>query len=129
MSERPDLKALVEKWAPRLRLGAWAIAVSYGRGFDMGDNNATCRFVVENLNAYIQVLDPLDHPADPFQPTLDVEALVVHELLHILFAGSKISSGERLETIILENAIVRITSLLVAMDRGLPHDYPRVLNG
>lgn len=120
--DRPDLTDLVRKWQPRLRLGNWKVTIQYRRIFDMGpQESGNCGWTIENLTAHINLIDPAD-----FDPGLtlpqDTERTVVHELLHLLFAGSKINANEEMERFILEQAITRIADLLVALDRGQPTD-------
>ena len=77
------LSALCAEWQRRLRLQDWNVEVCYAKYYEMQskDSDGECDYVLSCKNAQIRILCPDDCP----EP-IDVEAVLVHELLHLHFA-------------------------------------------
>jgi hypothetical protein len=82
---KPDLEALVAKWKPILRLEDWDIEIEYARKYELADGCAECNANIMRNLCTIKILDPNDINPDEDANTRNVEATVVHELLHIHF--------------------------------------------
>jgi hypothetical protein len=82
---KPDLDVLVAKWKPILRLQDWDIEIEYARKYELADGCAECNANIMRNLCTIKILDPNDINPDEDANTRNVEATVVHELLHIHF--------------------------------------------
>lgn len=116
---RPDLYALVNKWARIMRLQDWVIGIVYKRHYEMDDGKGgTVVWCVRKKNAWITILDPIDYQHNPEEciPP-DVELTVVHELTHLQFALLDDMSLQGLKEDVFEQAVHDISSALVLLDR------------
>lgn len=114
-----SIAASLAYWQKRMRLQEWDVKVQIRRYFDMGpDRKGEVNFSADTLQATVNLLDPADY--DPgFMWPYDPEKTLIHELAHLYFAGSAINDNSRLETGILERAVVRITDALWSQEQQL----------
>ena len=123
MSESLKAKAVrgwLRKWQKRLRLQDWDIEVSVVKSLDVVDG-APIGYVQHDYTgkvAHIQLVDPKYYPeAYPF-PLDDAEAVLVHELGHVLMAELR-ASKKRSEREMREDYVVDVyADALFALDRG-----------
>ena len=121
----PDLSALVAKWQPILRLQDWDITAIYERHFAMDDGKqGGVKWLRRLKQARIRVLDPSDYGVQ-WQPQ-DVEATVVHEMLHVHFA--LVDDYVSLSLDLFEQSIEAISLALIRLDRQTlaPSPHPRL---
>ena len=108
------LKELCVEWRDRLRLNEWDIVVNIYRAREfynegcIGENTLELR----KAESIIRILDPVDYPENTRFP-LDMEQVLVHELLHLLFAPN----DKTLQHDFMEQAIDRLAKVLVDMKR------------
>ena len=83
-----ELQEVCAEWKCRLRLDAWDIVINlyrqrefYSEEECVGENT----YELRKCESVIRIIDPLDYPTNANFP-LDMEVVVVHELLHLLFA-------------------------------------------
>ncbi len=117
-----DLDAILEKWQPRLGLSHWQIAIWYARERDFvnGVSLAEVSHVATCLSANIKILDPMDFDPARTRTEQDVEASVVHELVHLVFVEVEewISPEDKVRSQFdLERAVKRLERALIAADR------------
>lgn len=111
------LKELCKEWQERLRLQAWNIECGIYRGMDFynkgcdGENEYDLR----NGDSLIRILSPLDYPESRFPQ--DMEATLVHELLHLHFAPFEPEKDDGLDHRIMEHVICILSETLVALKR------------
>lgn len=119
-----QLVALCAEWQQRLGLAHWKVAVRYARMADMNEHrDGEIEFVRPRLEALIQILYPLDFPPGPH--VQDVEATLVHELLHLLWAPVQPQYEESEEYIAFEQAINLTARSLVTLRRQIPQSEER----
>jgi hypothetical protein len=114
-TSQAQLDRWVRQWQQVLRLQDWQVKVELCRERDM--KQAGC----EGLNDHnvhlkrsaIQIRDPADHLNADFPA--DIEATIVHELLHLHFAGLYSSKGLQMQ--LWEQAIESIAMAFVGMKR------------
>jgi len=114
----PDLNRLCRKWQRLLRLQDWDVKIRWATGADdqTGDC-ATCKHWDQEKFALIRVTPPDQRTTSAeFHEETDVEADVVHELLHLHFAPFE-SPDDSPEATSQEQAINLIACALVALDR------------
>lgn len=116
-----DGRALTElcaEWQKRLRLMDWLVTVRYRRADDMplANKGGCCSWKITLKAAVVDVLDPVDYPADSHF-LQDVEVTVVHELLHLHIAPF-VADDDTPEDIAQEQAIECIAQALVKAKRG-----------
>lgn len=118
-----EVRQAARYWQNKLRLNDWLIKAYVIRGEDMIDKQ-TEAYVLYNLNkkhADIYILHPDDATDD--EPH-DMEALIVHELLHLHFAPLIQDDVHHdidphpLETTALEQAVESLTSALITTERS-----------
>jgi hypothetical protein len=113
-ANRLNLNVLLKKWQAILRLQDWDITIKYKRHYDMDDNKAGgVSWIKRRKIARISVLDPIDIGTG--WNSEDVEATVVHELLHIQFCMIDDFSGVSAD--LFEQAIEATTNSLIRLDR------------
>lgn len=112
-----ELIPACEFWKERLGLSHWRIGLRIARARDMplGKTQGANEFCVDTEKALISILDPTDYPEGPFPQ--DMEATLVHELLHIPMRYIANPKLETLEATHMEAFIERMARLLVAMNR------------
>ena len=109
---------LCEKWQSALRLGGWDIDAQVVRRADLSDqtNNAEIRYSIPHSQAVLSLLDPEDYDGDGPQ---DHEVSIVHELLHLRFAGlDPRIKGDAMADMVLEQAICTCALVMVQLKRA-----------
>ena len=95
------MKEICDRWQERLRLGHWRINIEWGRYYEVHEFGiAHSRFSLNNLEAKIVVRCPEDWAPGGFDTDYNLEATVIHELLHLKLAPLNPQSGIELEQII-----------------------------
>jgi hypothetical protein len=80
-----ELNELCAEWQEELRLRDWRIVARIRRERDMPVNaQGAIDAVWGRKEAVISILDPIDYPGDLAWPQ-DMEATLVHEMLHLHF--------------------------------------------
>lgn len=113
-----ELQAKCKEWQKILRLQDWEIKIYVWRSRDM-DLEGAVGEVEYNLDlklASIHILDPVDYPSN-LMVNQDMEATLVHELLHLHMAPFGNSEQGTLEKSMLEQAIESITRGLIDLHR------------
>lgn len=110
---RPDLDALLAEWQPDLRLQHWTITVQYTRRLEASAQN---RYMLLSLKSKIEIVDPIDYNADYCNEPQDVERSLVHELLHLHFAGISPDNDSPLH-VHEEQAVESLARAIVALKR------------
>jgi hypothetical protein len=110
--ERPDLDALVAKWAPRVCPG-WRVSARYASYKETDGDQGSADYIPSRKINDVLVLDPeasegLKYP--------DVEETLVHELLHGPFYYLR-PEPDTVEYTLWEQLIEDISVLLVQLDR------------
>jgi len=82
-----ECRRVVEYWAEALCLNDWVIDVEMRRIHTMRHALGTCYYTYSKSRATIAMTDPRDH--DPNSDPVDMEAVIVHELLHLHYAAIK----------------------------------------
>jgi hypothetical protein len=111
-----QLDAWLREWRKALRLQDWNVKIECKREKDMefAACHGLCNYSTSLKNATITIRDSLDFKDGGGWPE-DVEATVVHELLHLHFAPIHISKG--LGNTLQEQAIEVLAQCLVALKR------------
>lgn len=114
-----ELNGYVRYWRRRLRLEHWDIKIRYARARELPEDCAGhIRRVDVKYSAVIWVLDPHDFDPDIPWPH-DVERVVVHELLHIVFGPTDDAHQDNgASTVALEQAILRLELALLEENRS-----------
>lgn len=100
------------QWQDRLGLQAWGVSLEIKRKEDIDGYQGRCTFQPCLMEATIYILSPLDWREEYDKE--DMEATLVHELLHIVFYWYTPSPTDNtLEHQHLEQAITRIERALV----------------
>jgi hypothetical protein len=115
------LQRLSQIWQRRLRLQDWNLRVRLVRSYHSAmpdDSCGTVNIEWRQKEATIYVLDPGD--IDPEQlkswPRQDAESILVHELVHLHFAGLRIAPGTA-EHDLEEQAILALEEALITAYR------------
>jgi hypothetical protein len=101
-----SLQELCALWQQRLRLQDWVIRISIKRARAMrgaGGALGYAQYERSLKSAEIVLMDPIDHDEEDFVH-YDLEQTLVHELLHLHFAGYEAKEGSP-EHLCLEQAI------------------------
>lgn len=111
------LEELLRYWQRRLRLRDWDVKVVLVRSYDIGRGRvAECEYEEVLKEAVIRVVDPADRPPSLWKQ--DLEADLVHELLHLHFAPFMADGDSNPRTWAdQETAIEQIAQALVAARR------------
>ena len=112
-----QLEEACREWQAILRLQDWDITAEIVRGKQMveRDDSGNVRWNDKHRIARISILDPVDHEGPEFVGELDHEETLVHELLHLHFAGL-----DHEDETTFELAINRISEALVKLKRRFP---------
>jgi len=107
-------------WQRLLRLQDWDVEVRLERRHAMPIKTAVgCSSINKYRRAVIQLVDPIDFTADDCLTERDMEATLVHELLHLHFYDLNVPTPDQApENVALERAIEAIARGLVALDRA-----------
>lgn len=76
---------MMEWWQRQLGLQHWRIDIGLVRGYELEDRYGECHWTLTKNRATIRIIDPGDVPNHV--DAMDIEEVVVHELLHIVFAA------------------------------------------
>lgn len=113
-----QLKDKLIYWQKKLRLQDWIIDAKIVRQRDMSqpDRVGEISSNLHNKVALISILDPVDYDDWGKQ---DMESTLVHELLHLHFAGIDYHFGnnDNVYHVLEEQAIESITSGLISSER------------
>lgn len=120
-----EIETLMHFWVTRLGLQAWQFTLAITRQPDMNREGAQGAVAMTHSRRFagIQLLDPRDHRPETDLP-YDMEQVLVHELLHILFLpldraqGMRIESDTILHDVCIEHPVDRIAAALVALRRA-----------
>ncbi len=120
MTSSPNQEALaqvLERWQERLKLRDWHITIRYADYAEMDDGNTSGHVECdeEHRLAKIRILHPDHYPNDSWLPQ-DIEATVVHELLHVLLEPLGWPASRRGQ-IGAEQALNALSSTLVSLAR------------
>jgi hypothetical protein len=117
--DEDKLQEIAEQWQTALRLRDWDIEVHVCRVKDMGKSrNGEVHYNLLKKHAVINVLDPRDYK-DDFMPQ-DQEYTVVHEMLHLHFAGLDPAIQEsKLADLVLEQGIHACATLMTELLRAM----------
>lgn len=112
-----QLIGLCREWQERLRLEYWDVALKVARvqEFKLKEAQGECTWTLETACAIIRIVDPLDYPKTPFKQ--DMEATLVHELLHLHFAHFDNTAKGSLDEMMMERSIEHIARALVKLKR------------
>ena len=113
-----ELEELCDKWKKILRLEHYDTHVTLARAKDFAgdDNEGEIDYILEKGNAAIRILDASDYPETSFEQ--DMEATLVHELLHLYFAPFRPDKeGDNLAFCFWERAIDDLSKVLVKLKR------------
>ena len=88
--KNPNLRELLKKWQLRLGLQNWHIKVRYAKPVDMEGCQGLNDYDQTYLTSSIKILKP-EYYSDKDFPQ-DIEATLIHELLHLHFAFLRKSS-------------------------------------
>lgn len=120
MMEEMAAPQLLELWQRRLRLQDWFVDLRVSRNHEMpsGNQDGATHFCLRTKEAVIHVLHPSDR--DPRSVCrYDFEQVLVHELLHLHFAGAT-PDNDTPEMVALEQAIDLTAWALVQAYRDVP---------
>ncbi|MCR5336500.1 MAG: hypothetical protein K6E42_08110 [Synergistes sp.] len=116
------LEEICKEWAPRLGLGHWEISIRWADEKDIeemgpwADAHVKYKFCVER--AAIRVKKEEDCKPIDASDSYDAEELIVHELLHLVFAHFPDGEPDELKTDLFDTGIDRIAKALVRLKRG-----------
>jgi len=111
---------LLKEWQERLNLQHWKIKIKVARGGDLdlpGGLQGRCDMILNRLEAFIRILDPIDWDKTILWPQ-DMEATLVHELLHLHWVSLDKWQANSPEVTAMEQAIHSISHALVDAKRG-----------
>ena len=115
------LEALCEQWQTALRLKDWDVEVQVVRLKELGKGKHGDEFYYAmHQDALVRLLDPRDEKAAGLRTPLDHEYTLVHELLHLHWAGLEgaVKDGPLLE-LIMEQGIHASANLMVQLLRAM----------
>lgn len=117
--EKPDLEPMVREWQERLRLLDWDIVSKYERMDEMPDGKqGTMGWTLMKKQAVMRVLDPIDYPRYCKDFPQDIEATVVHELLHLHLEPAAPDKKDDAAFGLFECAVDQVARALVGMKRA-----------
>jgi hypothetical protein len=117
MTQR-QLEVLLAEWQATLRLLDWTISARFVKADELdGGAIAQCRYTLERKIATIKILRPKRGPDDSPHPR-DVEADLIHELLHLHAAPFEPQSWESPKGVAIEQAIDLIAEALIKLKRA-----------
>jgi len=119
-----ELDRLLAEWQKRLRLQDWDVKAKIVRARDLDsfDRSAQVSWTFNSRTALIKIMDPIDYPHNCEWPN-DLEESLVHELLHLHFAGISDSLHDNdWRDGVIEQALTSIDLALVEAKRGNGHE-------
>lgn len=112
-----EAQALMGYWQEVLRLQDWTVILEICRREDLYEGTqGQCEMTFRRKEARIKILDPTDYPTKDSIPQ-DMEATLVHELLHLHFVGFDLSKVDSREDDLLEQTINALSYALVGLKR------------
>jgi len=120
-----NLTSISRKWANILGLAHWDISVRWANKKDieeMGYADADVRFRPCGERAAIRVKRKEDCDLLEGENGYDVEELIVHELLHLVFAHFPGGEPDGLKTDLFDTGIDRVARCLVKLRGGRDKD-------
>lgn len=120
-----ELIIYTQWWQRELGIADWVIDVRLARGYELGASNGSCEWSLALRRGSIRVL--LAGDADPNADPMDMEVVLVHELLHIVFANwdnyTRECNGNKdltdfLEDVCIEQPVEQLARLLVKLRRS-----------
>lgn len=110
----PRLRELCRYWQKILRLQDWDVQLKWARSVNLGPTiEGLCEWVAARKEAAIKLLDPVDWAS---VKTTDIEAVLIHELLHLRFYGFTTKDNTPEDTA-QEQAIHALSRALVGLKR------------
>jgi len=103
-------------WQRQLRLEDWDVHVDVVPAYQLGGDLGRCEVQHNTRRARIRIADPATIEGDPNPSVGDMEATLVHELLHVAFPGD-LSDGST--STAGEQATEATAQALVRLNRGL----------
>jgi hypothetical protein len=117
VQNQEHLNMLKEYWQEKLKLQAWDIKVMVCRDKELYSSKSDGEIWqdIQSVRATIKLMDPIDaNPNAPFP--YDMEEVLVHELLHLIFAPFE-PKEKSLKHDFWERAIERMAHTLVGLKR------------
>ncbi len=107
-----ELNKLLVEWQKRLKLGDWNIRLIKCRANKMTENClGEVNYELSNLTAVIHLLDEIDYPSELF--SYDMEQVLVHELLHLVFATVTPDDVGSLKHTLFEQSIEKMANVFI----------------
>lgn len=118
-----QLQDSLEEWQKILRLQDWIVQAKVVRARDMilDESAAAVSWTYSKRMASIQLLDPLDYTSELMEEQ-DHEISLVHELLHLHYAGFETTSRGTVEHALMEQSIEATSRALVYLKRKVKVD-------
>lgn len=114
--QEEDLLACARWWAEELGMGAWDVRAQFYQRHELDGAQANCTF--NGAYEYVQVRVAEWRSLDLNTPTEgDLEASVVHELVHARFWSVDVATSAEVHSQAYETAIDRTARALVRMRR------------
>lgn len=112
-----ELEKLVGKWQKILYEESWTIQAFLVPPEAMSEQNrdGESMITLPTETCYIRILNPVYYTG--CVNDMDEEEVLVHEMLHIVFAPFQPENTESLEYTLWEQAVDRLARTLVALDR------------
>jgi predicted metal-dependent peptidase len=112
-----ELEKLVGKWQKILHEESWTIQAFLVPPEAMSEQNrdGESMITLPTETCYIRILNPVYYTG--CVNDMDEEEVLVHEMLHIIFAPFQPENHESLEYTLWEQAVDRLARTLVALDR------------
>lgn len=114
-------------WQRALGLECWSIKLRRVRHWDMPTPDAvgSASYELSNRSGSVQLLEPFDYPDSITE--VDEEQVIVHELLHFVFAPVQEGIGKATsieKALFIEQPVDLLAKLLVALRRAPRGDMP-----
>lgn len=118
-TNQEELDAALVEWQGVLRLRDWTLSAEIVRAKNMMLDNVdgAVTWHIYSKTAEIELLDPTDYADEPNVP-MDHEVTLVHELLHLHYAGFDRTAKGTSEHMLLEQSIEAISRSLVELKRA-----------
>lgn len=115
ISDQSTLEKCIDFWKEVLGLQPWNIQAMFERAGNLNGYHANIKYKPEKEAAILRVMDPIDWYDYPWPQ--DVEASIVHELLHLLLWPLDYMESGPLSETHTEQIIERLTKALVNLRR------------
>ena len=121
IANNEELQVKCEEWQKILRLQDWNVVAKIKRQSGVKENSqAHCSWTIQNKQATVIILDPIDYPEDLSFPQ-DMEHSLVHELLHLHFCPFD-DEVDTPKEIAIEQAVDLIACALIKLHRAKEGD-------